>query len=182
MEIKEKIRNKYLKIRNKMPVEENLELSYIIKEKLRNYPPYVKSDNIYIFISMGMEVNTEEIINMAFEQGKNVWSPKIVGAEMEFYRLEHLDKVSKGCLGIREPVSLEKATYDEGLIIVPFIAADNTLNRIGYGKGYYDRFIWESGLESVGIGFDFQIVEDVMANEYDIPVDYIITDRREIGK
>lgn len=165
-----------------MSKEENRSRSARIKERLKNYPPYQESKNIYVFINMENEVYTEDIINMALAEGKNVWCPKIVGGEMEFYRLEDLNQVSIGCLGIREPISLERATYKEGLVIVPFIAADKNLNRIGYGKGYYDRFIWESGLFSVGIGFDFQVIEDVLATQYDTPINYIITDQREIGK
>ena len=93
-----------------------------------------------------------------------------------------MDELEPGYMGIMEPVSDEHEVPDGGLMIMPGIAFDNERNRIGYGGGFYDRYLSEhmNDYYKTAICFDYQVVESIQADEFDIKPDKIITDRRVI--
>ena len=157
-----------------------------IADKLLNSPWFKDSNQLFCYVSFNQEVITNHIILTALEQNKKVAVPKIVDHEMKFYYINSLEELKPGILGIPEPFSGEEAIpshTEESLCIVPGLAFDRQRNRIGYGKGYYDKFFtkyMDKSIRKIALSFDFQIYENLPAEEYDKKVDYIITPTRII--
>lgn len=147
---------------------------------------YIQCNQLFCYVSFNQEVITRDIIQAALFQKKKTAVPKIVGDEMKFFYIESLEELEPGILGILEPVTKSEAvpSKDEcNLVIVPGLAFDRNRNRIGYGKGYYDRFFLkqkEALLRKTALAYDFQIVDSLPVNNYDEKVDQIITQSRII--
>ena len=102
---------------------------------------------------------------------------------MEFVRIQSLDHdLQDGYMGIKKPVSDDYEIPQDGLLVMPGLAFDVTLNRIGYGGGFYDRYLVKNGdrYYKTAICFDYQVLDDIPAEEFDIRPDMIITDKRII--
>ena len=158
----------------------------IIKEKLKETKFYKNSRNIFIYLGFGSEIDTKLYIKEFLDEGKNVFVPRIDDDIMEAVKIDSLSNLVKNKYGILEPsCNLEcniSNCNDIDLIIVPGLAFDITGGRIGYGGGYYDKYL-EGGFINVlkvALAYDFQVIENVPTDKYDIRVDYIITEKREI--
>lgn len=142
---------------------------------------FTDAQTIFVYWSMNDEVNTKEPIEY-YNQSKRFLLPVIQGDMMilkEFKGRENL--IEHGVYKIAEPIGKEYRNFDEiDLIIVPGIAFDNNLNRLGRGKAYYDRFLKNTNCVKIGICFDFQLVESVPVNKYDIKLDMIISESKII--
>ena len=150
---------------------------------------YQDNDNILIYVSYNQEVETSGIINKSLERGKKVYVPKVIinkedrsDKYMEFVRINFYDDLQDGYMGIKEPVSDDYEIPQDGLLVMPGLAFDVTLNRIGYGGGFYDRYLVKNGdrYYKTAICFDYQVLDDIPAEEFDIRPDMIITDKRII--
>lgn len=102
---------------------------------------------------------------------------------MEFVKIKSYQDLAPGYMGIMEPVSDDYASLKNGLLVMPGIAFDTQKNRIGYGGGFYDRYLQQhmSDFYKTAICFDYQIVEHIMSEEFDIKPDKIITEKRIIN-
>lgn len=189
MESKSEIR-KYIKEKKQAMTYEAITVkSEMIKNSLINEQEYKSSENILIYVSYNQEVQTKAIITYSLNNGKNVYVPKVFTDKendnrkyMEFVRIKSLDELAKGYMGILEPVSDESEAVDTGLLVMPGLAFDENKNRIGYGGGFYDRYLSEhmSDFFKIALAFDYQIVDNIAAEEFDIKPDKIITDKRII--
>lgn len=145
---------------------------------------YLNAHKIFTFVSYGSEINTCNIIRKAFEDKKIVAVPYMTGKphDMVFLRINSFDELKPNKIGISEPeynveniVSSDKNT----LVIVPGLAFDSEFYRIGYGGGYYDKYLSENEYAAAaGICFEEQITDRVPKDEYDVKMDLIVTDRR----
>jgi len=136
------------------------------------------AQSIYIYLSYNNEVRTDALVRLALEQGKTVAVPLVEGAgEMSFRVIKSLDEVKEGYMGIREPdASAPLARDTHALVILPGLAFDRSGGRMGYGGGYYDRFLEkEPEHPTAALCFDFQMVEKVPAEEHDIPAGLVIS-------
>lgn len=146
--------------------------------------PYAECSELLVYVSSGTEVSTEGIISAALAAGKRVFCPRCLDSSgiMSFYRVMSTDDLESGSFGIMEPASHCAEYLPEGkaLCITPALAYDRRGNRLGYGRGYYDRFL--SGFEGfiLGIGYDSSVTDSLFGDSYDVPVDMIITENREI--
>ena len=123
------------------------------------------------------EVGTKAIIKKAWELGKEVAVPKIVGNEMQFFYIKQFSDLTDGYKGILEPTTLQRADTEDGLVIMPGVAFDKRKNRIGYGKGFYDRFLNDHRqLHTIALCFTCQMVENIPIDEYDIRPQVLITE------
>lgn len=156
--------------------------SEIIK-KLLSSETYQKASVIFIFVSMGEEVDTHKLIKIALEQGKRVCVPKVISraegmAAVEISGFEDLDK---GILGILEPMSLDRKVKPEEIncIFLPGLAFDKQGGRIGYGGGYYDRFLQlvPGTVKRIALAYDFQVLEYIPMSSWDQRVHGIITEK-----
>ena len=180
--MKNQLRDDILEKRNSLPKEEVTSKSRNIEERLFNLDPYKKSRTVMLFVSFNNEVYTHDMIKKSFGK-KNVVIPKVMQQEIEPSVIIDFDSlIPAGKFGILEPIEIMKIAYKNiDLVLVPGIAFDSGGHRIGYGFGYYDKFLKKvPKAVKVGLAFDFQIVDRIPAEEHDVPVDFIITEKRVI--
>ncbi len=149
-----------------------------IVASLLNSSFYKSHQHILAYISQDNEVETTSFIEQAIKDGKNIYAPKVHGQEMEFYRIKSLAELEKGAFGILEPtVTSEMFVANSGLVIVPGEAFAKDGTRIGYGGGFYDKYLAKhEGLTTVALAYDMQIVDGISAESHDMKMQYIITE------
>ena len=137
---------------------------------------YQQAKTIYGYLPYNQEVRTVEMLQQAIADGKRVAVPKCYGSEMRFLWLDDLNAVAPGYSNIPEPIADEPIADDEtALVLMPGLAFDPQGHRIGYGGGFYDRFLsQEPGHPTLALCYDFQMVEHLETEEFDIPVDQVL--------
>lgn len=168
------LRNNYKKIRDEIPESARKEKSLAIFSRLKSLDEYKKAKRVFLFVSMGSEVETihwlDDLLN---EKEVLIPTTKKGDPEMKMARLLSKDELVENYWGILElPEDLatarEEATCD--LIITPGLAFDHSGYRMGYGGGFYDRFFSTHKGFRLGVGFHEQLVVDVPRDAYDLPV------------
>ncbi len=182
MKTKDEIRKEVLKKRERIPELMLKARSGIITRTLEQEQVFIRSDLIYVYVSLPLEVDTFGLIKDAWAMGKDVAVPKVDKDELTFFRLDSFEQLKEGCFHVLEP---QNAVFvnpvREGLVIMPGVAFDKRKNRIGYGKGYYDRFLNRyPDHPTCALSFDFAVYEEIPAEEHDRRPDLLITDRRII--
>ena len=174
-----------LEIRNSLPKKDILEMSRKIQDNLFGLSQYANSRTVMFFVSFSSEVDTHGMIKEALKN-KVVVVPKVLHHEIEPSVIIDFDNLIPGKFGILEPIDLMKTAYKNiGLVLVPGIAFDREGHRIGYGFGYYDRFLAKVPKAiKIGLAFDFQIAGNIPKEAHDVPVDLVVTEERvvECGK
>ncbi len=174
MESKKEIRKRILAKRDTLKPAERFRSEALVTERILGHQWYHKAEYILLFVSYGSEISTDEILKDALKSGKKVYMPKVEGENMEFYRIWDKEDLVAGYKGILEPDGLsEKFVYecvpDKVLMIMPGSAFDIKRNRVGYGKGFYDKYLADKpDLQTIAIGFDCQMVECIETDENDI--------------
>ncbi len=177
METKKGIRSHVLKVRNQMTESEWDDKSHRIYEKVVNHPFFLAADTVYCYVDYRHEVGTKEIIAEAWNQNKKVAVPKVEDDEMNFYYIRNHSDLKEGYRGIWEPQECVKATDENPLVILPGVAFDVQGNRIGYGKGFYDKFLMKHpNCRTIALGFKLQIVDKIPTDAYDIQPNILITE------
>ena len=176
------IRNRMKKLREEMPMDVLVEKSISISEYLLGLECIKAAKTIMAYVDMPKEVKTDIIINTLLNMGKDVAVPVCVPASYELIasKILSLDELKSGHYGILEPKKEYSADGPDTLtLFVPGSAFDVYGNRIGHGKGYYDRFLSKVPQETlkIGLAFDYQILPRLPVEHYDIPVNCIITER-----
>lgn len=141
---------------------------------------YVRATDILLYSSYGSEVITKGLCEKALKDGKEVFYPKVEGDYMSFYRVTSPADLNTGYKGILEPYGFgcKFKTGHNTVMIVPGVAFGRDGYRVGYGKGYYDKFLGRNtDIYKIGICFDQQLVTCVPRDEYDIQMDEIITEK-----
>ncbi len=188
-EEKKNIRKQILAVREKMPPAVRREKSSSIAEALWAMPLYQKADVILIYVNYKSEVNTTDLVNKALADGKLVFAPKVSGETMEFYRLTGINDLQEGYCGIPEPVPGEAfdMEMDTGhtLMLMPGAVFDEHCHRIGYGKGFYDRYLMrlsESGtvIHTLALCFECQVLSEIPSEVHDIRPQMVLTEKRLI--
>lgn len=138
--------------------------------------PFVEQFNVFmLYYPHKNEVNTLPIIQHFLDRGKTVLLPKVSHKHLLPVKIENLKSVHTGYAGIKEPEG-EVFSGKIDLIVVPAVAFDRKGHRLGYGKGFYDRFLKDrKDSLKVGFAFDFQVLDKLPAEPHDVPVDLIIT-------
>jgi 5-formyltetrahydrofolate cyclo-ligase len=165
---KSRIRKLLLERRNKLSSTEIYEKSQSIQLHVLNSKQFLRSDTVGVYLPIGTEVRTEEIIRNSISTGKKVALPKIESEEINFYQLYGKifkeEELVSGKFGVKEPPKNGKRVNRIDLLIVPGIGFDNQGSRIGYGRGYFDQYLRRGNVSfSLGLGYDFQLVP------YDLP-------------
>lgn len=188
---KDQVRKQYLAIRNKLGKNEVIDLSERICKKLCQLDIILNANNIMCYVSFGNEVHTHELIKKWLTEGKQVSVPCVVNDEkhancMHAVKINSFDELKvSGKYGILEPPLLDCNILNPDMIdvvIVPGCAFDINKNRMGFGAGYYDRYMGNvsSNCKKVGICFDFQVIDKIPVDEYDVPLDMLVTEKRII--
>ena len=186
--MKEVIRKQVLGIRNKLSDDEVYRLSEDIFLNLKENSFFNNSTHVMVYLDFKHEVQTDFIINYCLEHGKKVHIPICIPEthELCISRISSLKELKSGHFGIREPMTEYIRLSDSSLVdlvLVPGVAFDSRGNRIGFGAGYYDRFMkrLQPGAVKAALAYSFQVVDMVPSDEYDIPVDYIVTEKGTIS-
>ena len=147
-----------------------------LAELFREHPLYKAAKSIYGYMPYNQEVRTVPMLEQALRDGKKVAVPKCYGDEMKFIYLDDLTKVAKGYAGIPEPIADEPVAHDEtALVLMPGLAFDPQGHRIGYGGGFYDKFLSrEPNHPTLALCYDFQVLPHLDTEEHDIPVDTVL--------
>lgn len=186
METKISIRKKMLGLRSEMTDEECMEKSNSILKNLLTLPGVQNAEYILCYVDYTSEVRTKALIERLLSMGKKVYVPRVCGEDMDFYRINGLNDLFTGYKGILEPLEEPDKRFtaklfarhrDDTVMLLPGVAFDKKGGRIGYGKGYYDRYLMKIPCkERIALSYRMQLVEDVKSGELDIPLTGIVTE------
>jgi len=180
---KQLVRKKIREQKKQLTKKEISENSKLIMDKLKKNSCFLESEALYCYVSYNQEVETRDLISYACSIGKKVAVPKVEGKEMEFYYIDSLDDLEVGYQGILEPITTKKAMESKVCLLMPGLAFDTSKNRVGYGGGFYDRYLAahkDTVFHKLAVAFDFQVVDSIETEEFDEKVDMIITPIRVI--
>ena len=159
-----------------MTDEEIIQKSNCLAQQFLASKQYIEAKTIYGYLPYNQEVRTVPILEQALRDGKTVAVPKVYGDEMRFICLQDLTKVEAGFAGIPEPTEDGPVANDKNaLVLMPGLAFDPQGNRMGYGGGFYDKFLAkEPGHPTVALCYDFQVFKYLETDAHDIPVDRVL--------
>lgn len=182
MEKKKQIRKITMQNRMRMTQKEVLEKSKVITKMVLELPEYQQADTIFCYVDFRNEVRTREIIEDAWLNGKEVAVPKVEGEVMKFYRIHNWSDLKEGYMKILEPAENCGEIHNQNrkcLMIMPGVAFDENCNRIGYGGGYYDKYLAECDeICKIALAFEIQIYQELPCEEHDLKPDLIVTEKR----
>ena len=151
-----------------------------IQKKLKNIRQYREAKKIAAYYPIGSEVLTQDIIQEALSEGKKVHLPKIIGKEMEFRQISNFNDLEIGSYDIMEPRQecLKSGSID--MILVPTVGISPVGVRLGYGYGFYDRFLAKNKSVTIALTLEKQIIRNIPREDHDILIDWIVTEDRII--
>ncbi|MBS5806593.1 MAG: 5-formyltetrahydrofolate cyclo-ligase [Firmicutes bacterium] len=171
---KEFLRKKYKEKRDN--IKNKVTKDNLIYQKVINNKDILSSKTLLIYISINSEVDTIKIINY-FLNTKNIAVPKIIDNDMFFCYVTNLNELTSGKYNIPEPTNENIVTdFDNAICIVPGICYDKENYRIGYGKGYYDRFLSKNKIKTIGLCYKECMIEKIDNDKYDYKIDEVITE------
>lgn len=173
---KDEIR-KYIRLR-KSTLNENDKINNSLKifQYLEQLPSFINSRNILAYYSLPDEVNTKSFIDNWCEN-KIIFLPKIVDDKIQIVKYQNIETLKRGKYNILEPDDdLYYSLNDIEIALIPAMALDYRGNRVGRGKGYYDKFLTDSKIIKIGIIYGFQLIDNFITDKYDVPLDYAITE------
>ncbi len=180
--MKAALRKEMLKKRRSLGKKECLEKSKKIAERVLSMDEAKKAEHVSCYAGTGSEVKTLGLISGLLGMGKKVLVPVVCGKEMKMSSLLSLDELTeknrffepkRECLRLTSPKKID-------LVIVPGTCFDCSGNRLGYGKGYYDRFLAGVNAPAIGLAFECQLAESVPFEEHDARMRFIATEKRLI--
>lgn len=151
-----------------------------IQKKINNIRQYREAKKIAAYYPIGSEVLTQDIIQEALSEGKKIHLPKIIGKEIEFRQISNFNDLEIGSYGIMEPRQecLKSSSID--VILVPTVGISPVGVRLGYGHGFYDRFLAISKSVTIALTLEKQIIKNIPKEDHDIRIDWIVTEDRII--
>ena len=184
MKMKDRLRKSIEQKRNTLSTSEVLEKSSRIKKRIFEMDLFRDAQTILFYVSYGNEVYTHDMIKESISLGKTVVVPKSVTKNnaLILSRLTDWNNLEVGAYNILEPKqeSIEQVDVESiDLIIVPGVVFDESGNRIGHGKGYYDRLLNDSqNISNIGLAFELQMIDNIESEKHDEKIDVIITEDR----
>lgn len=172
---KSKLRSEMKSKLNSMSKDEIVEKSNQIFESLSSLDIYKNSCKVAVYLSIESEVQTKAIIENLLLNGKRIFVPYIDG-EMKFSEYKNGSDLVEGLYGIMEPKNKQEYKGDFDAIMVPGLAFDRFGNRLGRGKGYYDRFLKKCRAKRIGLAYEAQIIPKIPIEEHDVKMDVVISE------
>lgn len=186
-ERKRLIRKEMLSLRRALSMENYIKTNNDIQTLFNSMAFNRRALNYMSYVNIGKEVNTRNIIERLLLDGKNVSVPVCIPETTrlkasQIYDFSDLESSQFGLLEPKSGLIREVNPKDIEIVLVPGLAFDRKGNRLGYGKGYYDGFLIEltSGALKIGLSYSFQIIEEVPVDDFDIPLDIIVTEKEVI--
>ena len=149
-----------------------------IHKNLKKMHVYQEADTIASYFPIGSEVKTQDIMQEILESGRTLLLPKVIGDKLSFRKISGIKNLEKSNFGIMEPKEDCEETTKMDLILVPTVGITQCGIRLGYGYGYYDRYLAESKMPSVSLTYSTQVVKLIPFSDHDVKIDWIITEDR----
>lgn len=185
MEVRSKkdIRAEVKKHRREAVAEEIHRNSEIICDTFLKLSEYETAKVVFAYMDCKNEVGTKKVIEQCWKDGKVIAVPKVFGEIMKYYAITSYNDLEDGYFGIREPKheALQEIVCEDGLMILPGVAFDEARHRVGYGGGFYDRYLEaHPDMKKVAFAFEFQVFDKVPFEVFDRQPEKIITEKRII--
>ena len=185
---KQQLRKQVLQLRNSLTSIERQEKSQTITNCVSAFREFQEADQYLLFFSFRSEVDTTELLRQALSTHKPVYLPKVLGKEMKFYQIENLEELEMGYQGILEPKEDKQREFipsqkQKIFVLIPGVVFDREGGRIGYGGGFYDKYlsrlegeIIPENLCKLAVAYECQLVENGLIHReaYDISPNYIV--------
>lgn len=182
---KQKIRERYLERRNELGITEREEKSREIMGRLCALPVFQQAKEILVYVDYRSEVQTKPLIGKLLSEGnRRIFVPKVVGMDIRFYEITSPEQLESGYQGILEPIEgtdgFEDGVHDKEacLMLLPGSVFDRSCHRMGYGKGFYDRYMarfpW---LYGIGLSFECQIAPSIPCEAHDYRPELVVTEK-----
>ncbi len=177
------LRDRVKKLRAGMTLQEKQENDIFLYNNILASGILSATKQVYIYVSYGTEADTTFLIEKLLQQQQHIVAvPRVNGKEMDFYRIKEMADLKPGFNGIPEPANGQLVTECNGIMFMPGLVFDKYHGRIGYGGGYYDRYLSKhknDNIFKVAIAYDFQVLktEKIIMEEHDIKPDIIITEK-----
>lgn len=174
---KEDIRRKIKARKTLLSDEEKMSAAERVFSILEQTADFMLADRILMYHSLPDELSTLSFIKKWHDR-KHFYLPRVNGVNLEILPYDE-SRLALGSFHIEEPTGTDTSSIDDmEMIVVPAVAYDRTGNRVGRGKGYYDRLLAGSRARKIGVGYDFQLVDVIDADPHDVRVDVVITESR----
>lgn len=185
-EEKHKLRARVLERRESFSNSKIALWSHLVQARAIGFPPYLNAGSVVLYSPLGNEVGTEEIRDHALSMGKKLFYPKLgKNASLDVVLVKSVKELRRGHYGILEPVG-GKVITDENqeslMVFAPGVAFDIQGNRLGRGGGWYDRVLerWGDKVRTIGLAYEFQLVEELAIERWDRKMHHVITEERII--
>ena len=183
---KTEIRKIAKQLRDDIYGNQKVKLDSSIYQKIIDSNLYKESKNIFTYISFGSEVDTKTLILKMLNDNKNIFVPKIniKDNSMEAIKITSLNQLEENCFGTLEPNTGYRVDPKEiDLIVTPGVAFDISGNRVGLGKGFYDRYFVRTSenVNKLGLAYECQVFDKIEVDKFDIQLDYLVTEKRFIN-
>ncbi|MCC8017558.1 MAG: 5-formyltetrahydrofolate cyclo-ligase [Lachnospiraceae bacterium] len=193
---KQEMRKKYRTLRNDMDRDSAERLSARICRRISESPLFKNAKYIYAYYPLGNEADIRPVVEEAWRKGKCVAFPKVFGEELRFFEVEDFAQLSEGAFGVMEPSEDGETDSSDGpsrpvpvdwrgeeaLVLTPGVAFDRKGNRMGFGKGYYDRhFAGDNRCVMMGVAYELQIADQLPADPFDVVMSCIMTEQNQYG-
>jgi len=151
-----------------------------IHQNLKQITSFTNSQNIACYFPIGSEIDTHNIMLDMLEQDKNLLLPRIVNNNLEFCIVPNLEKLEKGSFEIMEPRDSCKKAEKINCVLIPTVGVSKSGVRLGYGKGYYDRFLSSTDAVKISLTYSKQIVKSIPNDSHDVKIDWIVTEDENV--
>ena len=149
-----------------------------IQKRLKKINAFRDAQKIGVYYPIGSEVLTQDIIQELLSNGKDVFLPKVIGKKMEFRKISNFSSLEKGSFDIMEPKDDCQTDNSLDVVLVPTVGISPVGVRLGYGHGFYDKFLAEHKVTTISLTLEKQIVKNIPKSEHDIIINWIITEDR----
>ncbi len=147
-----------------------------IHRNLKKIAEFRLANSIGIYYPLGSEVPTQDIMQEALSNGKEILLPKVIGEELEFRKIKDFSDLEKGNFDIMEPKDGCPTSDKFDVILVPTVGISRDGYRLGYGYGYYDRFLAKNKVVTISVTYAKQVVKSVPRTDDDVRIDWIVTE------
>ena len=149
-----------------------------IQKRLKKIYAFKNAQKIGVYYPIGSEILTQDIIQELLSNAKEVFLPKVIGDKIEFRKIVDFSSLEKGSFDIMEPKDDCKVDNKLDVILIPTVGITPKGIRLGYGHGFYDRFLVENKATTISLTLEKQVVKNIPKSEHDVIIDWIVTEDR----
>ena len=175
---KKSLRNLHLEKRDNTSYDLMKIASKKMQKRLKKINAFKDAQKIGVYYPIGSEILTQDIIQELLSNGKDVFLPKVIGKNIEFRKIIDFSSLEKGSFDIMEPRDDCQIDNSLDVVLVPTVGISPTGVRLGYGHGFYDRFLSEHKTTTISLTLEKQIIKNIPKSEHDIIIDWIVTEDR----